>query len=85
MSREWREDWSVLTAKNTLCEWIYFLKNEEIESNFKAKGLDEAKSTLDVLKFKPKDRVKYEREMENQRYKESLIKGKKEGLKKVEK
>jgi len=38
-------------AKNTLDEWIYFLKNEEIESSFKAKGLDEAKSTLNVLKL----------------------------------
>jgi len=60
-------------AKNTLDEWIYFLKNEEIESNFKAKGLDEAKSTLNVLKLKPEERAKYEREVENQRYKESLL------------
>ncbi len=61
------------------------MKNEEIESDFKAKGLDEAKSTLNVLKLKPEERAKYEREVENQRYKESLlytaeVKGKKEGL-----
>jgi predicted transposase/invertase (TIGR01784 family) len=72
-------------VKNTLDEWIYFLKNEEIENNFKAKGLDEAKSILDVLKLKLEDRAKYEREMENQRYKESIfytaeVKGKKKGL-----
>ncbi len=60
-------------AKNTLDEWIYFLKNEEIESDFKAKGLDEAKSTLNVLKLKPEERAKYEREVENQKYKESLL------------
>jgi predicted transposase/invertase (TIGR01784 family) len=60
-------------AKNTLDEWIYFLKNEEIDSNFKAKGLDEAKNVLDVLKMKPEDRAKYEREVENQIYKESLL------------
>jgi hypothetical protein len=30
-------------AKNTLDEWIYFLKNEEIKSSFKAKGLDKAR------------------------------------------
>jgi predicted transposase/invertase (TIGR01784 family) len=72
-------------AKNTLDEWIYFLKNEEIDSNFKAKGLDEAKNVLDVLKMKPEDRAKYEREVENQIYKESLlytaeVKGRKKGL-----
>jgi predicted transposase/invertase (TIGR01784 family) len=60
-------------AKNTLDEWIYFLKNEEIDSDFKAKGLDEAKNVLDVLKMTPEDRAKYEREVENQIYKESLL------------
>jgi len=35
--------------------------------------LDEAKSTLNVLKLKPEERAKYEREVENQRYKESLL------------
>ncbi len=34
---------------NTLDEWIYFLKNEEIKTDFKAKGLNEAKEVLDVL------------------------------------
>ena len=29
-------------AKDTLDEWIYFLKNEEIKENFTAKGLKEA-------------------------------------------
>jgi len=71
-------------AKNTLDEWIYFLKNEEIESNFKAKGLNEAKDTLDVLKLKPEERAIYERKVENQRYRESLLytaekKGREEG------
>ena len=30
-------------AKDTLDEWIYFLKNEEIKEDFKAKGLKKAK------------------------------------------
>ncbi len=30
-------------AKDTLDEWIYFLKNEEIKDNFVAKGLMKAK------------------------------------------
>ena len=33
-------------AKNTLDEWIYYLKNNQIEDNFTAKGLDKAKELL---------------------------------------
>ena len=70
-------------AKDSLDEWIYFLKNEEIESSFKARGLNEAKEVLDVLKLDPKDRLIYEREEENRRYKESLLyTAEKKGLKK---
>jgi len=74
-------------AKNTLDEWIYFLKNEEIESNFKAKGLNEAKETLDMLKLDDKERSIYKRREENKLYKESLLytaeqKGLKKGIKK---
>lgn len=47
-------------AKDTLDEWIYFLKTEKIESNFKAKGLTEAKRKLDIMKFDEEERVKYE-------------------------
>ncbi len=74
-------------AKNSLDEWIYFLKNEEIKTNFKAKGLDKAKEVLRVLKLDETERAKYERREENKRYKESLfytaeIKGEKRGIKK---
>lgn len=48
-------------AKDTLDEWIYFLKTEKIEKNFKAKGLDEAKKKLDILKFDENERENYER------------------------
>ncbi|MBU1666829.1 Rpn family recombination-promoting nuclease/putative transposase [bacterium] len=60
-------------AKNTLDEWIYFLKNEEIEDRFRAKGLDEAKEALDVMKLEDKDRAIYKRREENRIYKESLL------------
>jgi len=71
-------------AKNSLDEWIYFLKNEEIKTDFKARGLDEAKEVLRVLKLDETERAKYERREENRRYKESLfytaeIKGEKRG------
>jgi len=46
-------------AKDTLDEWIYFLKNEEIKDSFKAKGLKEAKDKLSVLKMSDKEKKKY--------------------------
>ena len=48
-------------AKDTLDEWIYFLKTEKIENNFKAKGLSEAKKKLDIMKFDKEERAKYEK------------------------
>ena len=47
-------------ARNTLDEWVYFLKNEEIQTDFSAKGLSEAKETLDVLKMSASERRAYE-------------------------
>ncbi len=47
-------------AQNSLDEWIYFLKNEEIKDEFKAKGLKEAKEGLDILKLSDADRMEYE-------------------------
>jgi len=75
-------------AKNTLDEWIYFLKNEEIEDKFQAKGLDEAKEALDVMKLKDEDRAIYKRREENRMYEESLLytaekRGEKRGEKKA--
>jgi hypothetical protein len=37
------------TAKDTLDEWVYFLKNSEVKDEFKAKGLAEAKEVLDII------------------------------------
>jgi predicted transposase/invertase (TIGR01784 family) len=73
-------------AKNTLDEWIYFLKNEEIKDSFHAKGLLEAKEKLDSLKLPPEERQEYKRFLENIRYKLSMVEsnfasGKIEGLK----
>jgi len=47
-------------AKDTLDEWIYFLKNETIEDSFTAKGLKQAQAVLDVLKMDDKERLAYE-------------------------
>jgi predicted transposase/invertase (TIGR01784 family) len=48
-------------SKDTLDEWINFLKNEEIPDNPKAKGLLKAKETLDYLKMKDDERLDYNR------------------------
>jgi predicted transposase/invertase (TIGR01784 family) len=73
-------------AKSSLDEWIYFLKNEEIKTAFKAKGLDRAKETLDMLKLGEKERAIYKRREENKMYRESLmytakIEGEERGIK----
>jgi predicted transposase/invertase (TIGR01784 family) len=60
-------------AKDSLDEWIYFLKNEEIKEEFSAKGLAKAKSTLDVLKLPEQERVAYERYQENLHYRASMV------------
>ena len=60
-------------AKNSLDEWIYFLKNEIIEDKFKAKGLKEAIDALDILKLDKKGRELFNRREENKMYKDSLL------------
>lgn len=61
-------------AKDSLDEWIYFLKNSEIKSEFKAKGLEKAALELDILKLSKKDRAEYQNYIEDQRVLESSIK-----------
>ena len=60
-------------VRNKIDEWIYFLKNESIKDEFQAKGLDEAKEILDVMKLSPEVRAVYDRREENKRYKKSLL------------
>ena len=47
-------------ARDGLDQWVYFLKNEDIPGNFDAKGLREAKDTLDVMKLSETERHAYE-------------------------
>ena len=72
-------------AKDTLDEWIYFLKNEEIEDGFKAQGLIEAKKKLDVLKMTPAEKTAYETHQkalhrEASLYESTYVLGKGEGI-----
>ncbi len=60
-------------AKDTLDEWIYFLKNEEIKDNFKAKGIRKARQELNILKLPEQDRLAYEKYLDNLHYQASLF------------
>jgi len=77
-------------AKNTLDEWVYFLKNEEIQDGFKAKGLNEAKEKLSVMKMTESDKKKYQSYLnsvadEESFYFNTFVVGKAEGLAEGEK
>ena len=60
-------------AKDSLDEWVYFLKNSEIRSEFNAKGLQKASVEFDILKLSKEDREDYESYIEDQRVLESSI------------
>ena len=60
-------------AKDTLDEWIYFLKNEEVPDNFTAKGLSEAKEKLDSMKLSKNEQAGYKRFLENLHYEASMV------------
>ena len=54
-------------AKNTLDEWIYFLKNSDIKKEFKAKGLQEAKEKMRVDNLEGADKESYDIFIKSQR------------------
>ena len=59
-------------SKDTLDEWINFLKNETISDNPKAKGLVKAKETLDYLNMSDEERLEYDRREESLRREASV-------------
>ncbi len=59
-------------AKDTLDEWIYFLKNSEIKPNFKAKGLPQAAEKLQVMAMSEVEQKIYERHQDNLRIKKAV-------------
>jgi len=77
-------------AKDTLDEWIYFFKTEEIKPTFRAKGLQKAKQELDIMKLPENEQKAYKRYLEDLSYQASmfqstyvvgLMEGRKEGRK----
>jgi predicted transposase/invertase (TIGR01784 family) len=75
-------------AKDSLDEWIYFLKNNEIKDEFKAKGLREAKEKLRVDNLPEPEKKSYEKYIDSKRiehnvYKTALAEGEERAEQKV--
>jgi predicted transposase/invertase (TIGR01784 family) len=60
-------------AKDTLDEWIYFLKNEEIKENFTAKGLKEAEEKLSIMKLPEDEQKAYDHYKDDLHYQASMF------------
>ena len=60
-------------VKDTLDEWVYFLKNSEVKDEFKAKGLAEAKGVLDIMRLDKEQQYGYNRYLDYLHYKASEI------------
>lgn len=60
-------------ATSSLDEWIYFLKNEEIKDEFKAKGIQKAKKSFSIMNLPEKDQLAFARYQDDLRYQASLV------------
>lgn len=60
-------------AKDTLDEWVYFLKNSEVKDDFKAKGLKEAGDVLDIMRLPKDDQYGYNRYLDSLHLKASEL------------
>lgn len=60
-------------AKDTLDEWVYFLKNSEVKDEFKAKGLKEASEVLDIMRLPKGDEYGYNRYLDSLHLKASEV------------
>ncbi len=60
-------------AKDTLDEWIYFLKNSEIREEFKAKGLQEANEKLRIDNLEGEEKIAYELYLKYQRIRQNEL------------
>jgi predicted transposase/invertase (TIGR01784 family) len=76
-------------AKNTLDEWIYYLKNNKIRDDFTAQGLAKARQVLALDQLSDAEKKQYWRHIEDNRirnseivtaYTDGEIKGKEKGL-----
>jgi predicted transposase/invertase (TIGR01784 family) len=59
-------------AKDTLDEWIYYLKNNEIKDDFKAQGISVARELLRVDNLSDDEKIAYQKHIEDLRYGASM-------------
>ena len=74
-------------AKDSLDEWVYFLKNSEVKDSFSAKGLQAAREKLKEESLSEEEKRAYRRFQENRRLERSvtetaLQEGEEKGIKK---
>ena len=60
-------------AEDTLDEWIYYLKNNQIKDDFTAQGIDAARIILAYEKLSAEDKLEHDRMVEENRNRESEI------------
>ena len=60
-------------AKNTLDEWIYYLKNNKIKDEFTAQGLNKARKILAFDKMTDAEKKAYWRHVEERRIRDSEV------------
>ena len=51
-------------ARNTLDEWIYYLKNNTIKDDFKAQGMDKVRARLDYYNLTLEERKRYDKDID---------------------
>ncbi len=59
-------------AKDSLDQWIYYFKNNEIKDDFTAKGIGEAKELWRVDNLSAEEQLNYKKHIENLRYGASM-------------
>jgi Uncharacterized conserved protein len=74
-------------ARDTLDEWIYYLKNSRIRDDFTAQGIDHAREVLSIGNLTDSEKIRFWRSVEERRIKDgeistALLDGEDKGLKK---
>ncbi len=59
--------------RDTLDEWIFFLKHEEIKDDFRAKGLKAAREKLVVMKMSDEEQRQYRAYLEDLHFQASMV------------
>lgn len=60
-------------AKDSLDQWIYYLKNNDIKDEFNARGIGRARELWRVDKLSYEDQNNYNRHLEDLRYRASMV------------